>query len=474
MVKLTNDLNPSSATVPIGTETFALQRAEDEPWLSQVYIPPNEFSLLTTNASFLINGAPGTGKTALFYRLKQHTIDEHQQSTHLMVAWQPHFDADTTDELVLVEEYLVPQIMRACAEAVVKLLVNNPLAWQETDELARETLRWFVVHFAGNRTAQRAARLQKQSDQAKAVIEDLTTGSAESPFTNIPEGHKLFDELLFALDAFALQGIWILNELAEHQFSRLKSQAIMTMRAFLSSLAYFEHSQVAFKLVIPEWLMNELADVSAASRRRIKPFALEWTTDELKQMVETRLAHALGKSSFKLQDLCMTDTDTLLNLEDWLVTFGNENPRDWFDLVLPILRQYLTQASQQPFTTTEWLQALSENSPYLKLDPTSGDVFVGTRHIPQYEFTDEIYELLSYLYNKQLEIVSKQELYYRAILNLDYIPSTDDPAYDAPTSYEGMLDTRMYRLRQIIQPGKHSPELVFTIRGKGYQLRTTL
>ena len=67
-------------------------------------------------------------------------------------------------------------------------------------------------------------------------------------------------------------------------------------------------------------------------------------------------------------------------------------------------------------------------------------------------------------------MVSKKELYFRVFRGLDRVPGPGDSEYEAP-HYVGLIDTNLWRLRQVIEPDPRKPVLLITRRGRGVTLR---
>jgi DNA-binding response OmpR family regulator len=178
---------------------------------------------------------------------------------------------------------------------------------------------------------------------------------------------------------------------------------------------------------------------------------------------------ATGESNFELSDLYVEPAE----LVTWLERAGGESPREWLDQLRPLVSHYISESGSAPVSSETWkmIRSQSYNVPRIYVNEASHQVAVGGRQIPVETLPAKAYEMLVYLYRHGNEIVSKATLYYQAYLGMAHTPRTAaDPGYEAPTSYDGLIDTNLWRLRQVIEPDPSNPVLLETVRGHGVRL----
>ena len=79
--------------------------------------------------------------------------------------------------------------------------------------------------------------------------------------------------------------------------------------------------------------------------------------------------------------------------------------------------------------------------------------------------------MLLYIYRNRGKLIKKEELYYKGYLDLNHIPQPEDQVYEAPTLYQSILDTNLYRLRKVIEPDPANPVIIQRVHGHGVRLK---
>ena len=79
-----------------GLAAFETLRAESEPWLAECYVPPADFELMAGASSAVVFGAAGSGKTALYDRLRNVLMPTDQLPARLVCEWVPTVRSSTT------------------------------------------------------------------------------------------------------------------------------------------------------------------------------------------------------------------------------------------------------------------------------------------------------------------------------------------------------------------------------------------
>jgi len=261
--------------------------------------------------------------------------------------------------------------------------------------------------------------------------------------------------------ALGLEGIWIFLDGLDALFRSSPDRLEHFLTDFFSTLEYFEDSTFVFKIIVSRELGIRLLKARGVVTRRFKTFSLKWQEDEIKNMIEKRLAFALGNDGITLDQLC--EDEAWLS---WLKQYASDSPRGWLDLIQPILSAYLKK--DRPLSGSEWLDIYRQSPPPLHMDMDENRVFLGWGEIP---ITGIGCNLLRYLYENRHRPCTKSELYYRVHKGLEHEPrGLDDPGWEDVASWEGPLDTAIYRLRQAVEWDyrKDAPPIyIISERGRG-------
>ena len=111
------------------------------------------------------------------------------------------------------------------------------------------------------------------------------------------------------------------------------------------------------------------------------------------------------------------------------------------------------------------LEVLHDVVPPLRLDLTSGELWIGSQKGP--EPSDLEYQLLRYLYHNKGQICSKAE-----IVAAIYVPQ-GELKDELVKTYESAIGQLVRRLRCRIEEDPSQPKYVATIKGRGYRLDHT-
>jgi hypothetical protein len=193
--------------------------------------------------------------------------------------------------------------------------------------------------------------------------------------------------------------------------------------------------------------------------RRFKTYHLKWQEEELIHLTEKRVGLVL-KRDVLLGQLCKDEA-----WFQWLKQYAGDSPRGWLDLTRPILAAYMQKG--KPLSKTEWLDIYRQSPPPLRVDIDAGYVFVGYGKM---DVSAIGYKLLAYLYENRQRSCTKSELYYRAYRGLIKEPhAKNDDGWEDVNTWEGMVDTALWRLRQAVEWDKHegSPLYIVSERGQG-------
>lgn len=450
-----------------GLIAFGSLRAEDEPWLDACFVPPPEFERAAGQRSVIIFGGPGAGKTAVYRELRTRSMGASGKPTRLLVEWRPApLPPEAQPGLPWVKRQ-VAQILDVCASAVARHLADFPTDYAYAPEWAQACLTWFIRRFLLGEPALRLGPLTDGPSEGAALIRRILAVSVRDVLYGDAPPEQVVAELVSALKTLGLDGIWVMSDGLEGWSETDADRLSGSLGAFLSALSVFEQPGLVYKLCVPARLEPALSQASGLARRRLDSVHIRWDTESLRRLVEQRLAFAMGREVFNLQQLCNAP-----GLLEWLKKVGGTLPREWLDQVTPLLRHYLAQPSPRPLDEVTWKQLRREHPPRLLLDDASRKVMVGGCEIGLETVPAKAYNMLKYLYQRGGQVVSKAELYFLAYRGLSRVPRTpDDEDYEPPTIYEGLIDTNLWRLRQAIEPDPADPVLLVTRRGHGVVLQ---
>ncbi len=498
---------------PLGLAAFESLRAEDEPWLAErAYILPPDFELMAGARSIVVYGWPGSGKTALRRAL------EHRAASitpaRLIVHWRPGLPEDVAIAGTLAARAQLAQVMDACAAALLKHLACAYTSYGQAPEWAQQTLGWFIQRYArSDLTIRVAPLLSRADDVGQAFLRKLVT----EPARNVLAADASFDavvaRLIEALNTIGIGGVWVMADGVESLAEAEPDRLTAALTAFLSSLAYFEQAPFFYKLVLPLSLQPQLDTAGGVARWRVFPHQLHWTSEALKRMVERRLALAVGADDFKITDFYVppakksepqrpdqasepdqpgrgakrkpAEQPKPHPVQAWLAGCGGVTPRGWLTFAGPLAAAYLQlqrQGESRPLTHAEWLEARRRVPLYLSLDEASGLVKVGWRTIERLSPLE--LSVLKYLIAHQGRICSKEELYENAYLapsgqagsqaSPEKAGQSDSPAVGqrkgSTSGYANVMDTVLWRLREVIEPDMDDPVFLVTHRGQGVVL----
>lgn len=461
---MTTSAQRQSQTSP-GPDAFGSLRAEDEPWLHECFVPPPEFDRVASSRSVIVFGGPGYGKTAMYRELKTQSQHPEGKPIRLLVDWQPRpLPLEAQPNLSWVKSQ-VARIFDACATALVSHLVRYPGDYEHAPEWTQARVTWFVRRFIQGDPALRLAPLAEAPSKDAELIHRLLTAPVRDVLYEDAPPNQVAAELVSALKALGLDGIWVMSDGLAGWADLNADQVTKGLRAFLSTLSLFEQSGIAYKLWVPTTMEPMLSHAGGLARRRVDSVHIRWNIESLQQVVERRLAFAMGREAFGLKDLCNTSA-----LRKWLEKVGGGSPRVWLDQVKPLTRCYAKQS--HPLDEATWHRLREEYPPRLYLDKDRRKVIVGGQEIDLEDIPAKAYDMLRYLYQRGGQVVTKAELYFLAYRGLDSVPrSPDDAHFEGRKEYEGLVDTNIWRLRKAIEPDPSNPVLLITKRGHGVVLQ---
>ncbi len=451
-------------STPIGSQAFELLNAENESWLADCFIPPSEMGALVGDRSVLVFGQPGSGKTALARALRERYAFTNDRLTWLVVDWRPRLLPVASPSTTSLTHHHVASVLEACGLALAEYLAHHVEAYLQIPDWAKKRLVWFLQHSASEISDVFGPLLEEVPPEGRTLLDQLLVEPIKDPpHAQAPDW--MLSELVKGLKPFGLEGIWVLCDGLKSWAQADPERLNHNLTVILSTLSLFERSGLAFKMFLPAELENPLRRSGGVARRRLDVRHLNWNKQNLWQLVEIRLSLALRKDEFHLADLCNAP-----GWVKWLEWVGGNVPREWLDQVQPVYRYYIENRLERPVDEKTWRRLRRERPPRFWMDEHGRKATVGGREIDLGELSSDVYKMLRYLYQHSNELVTREELHFLVQRELGFIPRLGDRLYESPKDYGGALDTRIYRLRQAIEPDPAEPVLVRTLRGYGIKL----
>ncbi len=449
----------SKPEAALGLAAFDSLQAEDEPWLDQCFVLPFDFALIAGARSSLVFGAAGSGKTALFQTLLAHlTPSPVKPSSWLVVRWHPiPLGPGVSGSRAAVAQ--LTHIFSACADALLAHLARWPDRFTTAPGDTRQTLAWFIYRYLGADAEQHIAEYAAQAQKPDSgPLHSLLSCERSNEWLDSAIPATVIAELVKALREIGLRRV---NVLLNPDTLVDSGWVVGNLHAFLSSLTLFENHHFVYKMILPKKFKNPLALAGSVPRRRIDLYALDWSVDDLVEIVVRRVAMAIGEPVSALGEICQD-----VKLTRWLERTGGDSPRGWLKCITPLVTQYLRQG--RPISTKEWKTIRAKSPPPLTLDEENDQVSIGWRRLN--DLPKVPLALLRHLYDHRSRICSRDELFLDAYLPARYPDSSAEDRREQPKDYADLLDTAIWRLRKEIEPDPRSPIYVVTRRGKGYKL----
>ncbi|MCL4272155.1 MAG: hypothetical protein KJZ72_21535 [Anaerolineales bacterium] len=404
-------------------------------------------------------GEEGSGKSALEFYLKNYASQRAPKL--LAVSWRPAVPEGISPDGQAAELF-ISQAMNSLSFSFLQLVVCEPATYTNAPVWARDFMHWFVQAFLhGDRQYHLSRLADGASTEGLATVTRLLTEPPREVFPRNSLPSSILSHLTSAIKAHEMEGVWVFLDGLDTLFRISPETLEKFLVNFLSTLDLFEEDTFIFKIVVSSKLEQSLLKARGVLTRRFSTHQLKWNEEELTRLTEKRIALATKRDDLTLSRFCR-DSEWV----KWLNKFAGPSPRGWLELTHPILEAYLEKG--KPLSQSEWLDAYRQSPPHLRLDLEAGRVFIGWREA---SVAGIGYKLLRYLYENRHRPCTKSELYYRAHKGLSHEPrNNEDTGWEDVATWEGPLDTALYRLRKEIEWDSRNgvtPIYIVSERGKG-------
>lgn len=169
------------------------------------------------------------------------------------------------------------------------------------------------------------------------------------------EPHQAYETLVALARRLEFIGIAVLvDKVDEAPFSDNRAdRAYRLVESLLGTLALFEDKYVGWKVFLWEHCREHF--VAKARSDRIPSFALDWTDNELRRMIQARLMAYSAGAITNLNQLATEDA--ALPINDWPFVFGNRSPRNLIRILQLAVRHEIERAGPDGRVTVQGLEA---------------------------------------------------------------------------------------------------------------------
>jgi len=436
---------------------FTTLKAENEPWLGDVFVSLPVFERLQEEHSIILYGGPGSGKTAMLLELRRQ-----QKENIFTVVWKPELILEAPATGTALAQQAIQQALQTCVENLV-LKGSLPQRLGDPSAHIASALQWFLQNHlpfeAGFYIQDQANRLSQDDLQWYLKLLDQSFSPIVKNQTSLKDQLRL---LLAVLHAANYERLWLMVDGLERWTPRQTGEQIeAALEAVLSTLVFFDLPDIAFKFFIPTPLKNILHKTSGVERHRSREADLTWSADALERILEKRLACALSPKKASLDSLC--DGNEFLN---WLKEYGGTAPRAWLGFTAPLLATYQKDAKR--LTSAQTREFIRKHPAPLRLHHERGEIWLGEKRIGNSSALE--FRVLEYLVAHSEKFASLEELYYYAYKELNAPPDKGDADWTHPKTWRGAMDNVLMRIRQKIEPDPKNPLYLVTHHGKGVEL----
>ena len=444
--------------VPSPETLFKTLKAENEPWLDDVFVSLPALERLKEGHSTIFYGETGGGKTAMRLALKRE-----QKENVFTALWLPEPILENPAAGTALAQQAIKQAVRACLEGLI-LEGSLPERMREPSSHIASALQWFLKNYL---PFDPAFYLQSQAGRLSDSETQWYLKLLEQPFPAvITEQASLKDQillLLMILRAAKYERLWLAIDGLERWTPRQTGEQVEALlEAVLSTLAFFDLSNVAFKFFLPSSFKSILHKTSGVERHRAEEVQLTWSAEDLQAMLEKRITYALSSSKKVSLDALCEGGEFL----KWLGEYGGASPRAWLEFTAPFIAEYQRQGKR--LTAAQAREFIRQHPAPLKLDLERQEVWIGQKLIPFNSAAE--FRILEYLAARSGKICSLENLYYYAQEKLERIPDKGEKEWVVPQTLRKRIDTLLWRVRQKIEPKPNEPIYLVTHHRKGVEL----
>ncbi len=446
-------MNTPNAKIPL-IEVFGTLRAEGEPWLFSVYVPPAHPAALTLARSTLILGGAGSGKSSFLLWMAHKA----REQAYLPVFWRWDPLSWIGEAALETQRHLLSTLSSTIASALFIELGKNQNLWEN---LLSTTRQWLLYFFA--------KRLDPDGEGFMAIppdcepfVADLWDSIQKVSLPPWMQSLSHLGELGYLTPLLSRMGWRGLLVLIEDIAASLN--LVPEMRAvcndFFAFLALFDIPNLYFKIVLDQAFADLVESSPVVLRRRADLYRLQWSEAALETIVNRRLQTVLGEHATLDR---LYDRTALVR---WFTIVGGLTPRGWLEALGALLLELQDKTALSPFhrlTPEAWRDFRRRHMPGLFYNAQEASVTVGWRKTFLSPGEDALFR---YLWERRGQICPRAAL-YKAYCQQIYGEQSVSECRTFPNDYRSLLDTAFHRLREAIEPDPEDPMLIVTYRNKG-------
>jgi len=441
----------------------SLHAEQEQPWLLDAFVPPPVYGYLVEMQSWVVLGSSGSGKTALRSALKSDA-ESRSSAPIFVIDWQPTSDSVFSDSLSAYQ-HVMGGILRAFATRIVGWAAGTPDRFMALSATARWLLGWFCQRWLNQGPEFVAADMaERHGAGAQAALQCLLVDTYPDVFREPVYEIEVLAELTRSLQLAGFEGVWLLIDNFERNGQDNPHRVAALLGHLLGTLGLFEIDGFCIKMMVSGHHRDLVLSSRAVTSYRVGVAELQWTEPELDEILNKRVALALGRSISGMREICQESF-----LSNLLRKYGGALPRGWLEIAAPYVVAYSRRPEKHPLSDKECEQVCRISPPRIYRDAESRQILIGHSPIPQ--LSPQSIRLLDYLYDKMGQVCTRSELYYHALEGLAQEPHPGDASYQEPKIWKAAFDNVVYRLRQGIEPLPHEPVYIIIDRRNGVRLQ---
>lgn len=422
---------------------FEAQKAEDEPWLSSLYIPPPGSEGVLRSVHTVVFAHSGQGKTAL----ARIGLRQGEAKGHFLLDWAWPSVSSQSDLRTIITQ-LFQALEQHLFRALLTHLRSQPQHESRLADWQRAYLAWLGEQMPPPLPWEPVYPLWQR---LRASVAKKTAAWTAS-FATLSLEQRI-PPLIYVFQALGFQQVWVVVDDVKGHAATPDIRHAVTV--FFQTLAFFDLPLV-YKIFLPASWEPFLARTAGPARSRVHVYRLRWTPEALETLVNRRL-QALHDGDVTLDSLCQDPAW----FRGFLLRAGGENPREWLRLLAPVVKAW-QETGYRPLPSTQVRDIWLRHPPPLRMDDVQGLLWVGGRPVPYDVLPERGLEMLRYLWERAGQVVSVAEI-YRAIYGA---PESPGLALES----RQIMDTLIWRVRKAIEPDPKHPVLLLRRRGQGLQL----
>lgn len=334
------------ANLGFNSDPFSKTNADEEERLEDYFIPPPFFNAVFGNPedpkASIVFAPRGGGKTALKRKIELSSINKN----FLCITYN-QFDTAGIKLGDIDFEYHCNNIIKLILIAILTALGN-----QGVESLSKDD-RHFIYIFIKNyfqkldqhKLKDSIKNVKNFSDTAKdwwnkftgpigivinGVLSKIGLGEAEikefqEKGGQIGNKFQQLDKLYEISEKLGYKSIYVLiDKVDETDITGTSDKSYKFISSILGNLQFLELKGYSFKFFLWDLLLDHYREVARPDR--IKYYRLQWTPDQLENMLSARLAAYSEGRVTSLQSLCDFESNQTI---DRVITFlANESPRN--------------------------------------------------------------------------------------------------------------------------------------------------